>query len=241
MKVHILPGDSLTEKFKETKIEGKIVVCRECFIDGNLQAASLDDFWRVRAKFIKETYGESDESYFETVAAEFCKLETLADGSQINLWFEYELFCQANMWFCLWLLRDKNFEFYRVAPVVRDENDLWKGFSDLSPDDLKKCYKRRLKFTKDDIQFGKELWSAFSGRDFENMKLLSERKSDCFPYLKKVCEAAAEMKSRPKKTLEKIISDGEKDFAKIFKKFIEREGVYGFGDAQVKRILQELY
>jgi hypothetical protein len=240
MKIHVLPGDALAESFRESHIEGEIIICRECLIEGDLKAASLDDFWRVRAEFISQTYSGNVDSYARDVAGEFEKLVKNAEGNEVNLWFEYELFCQVNLWFCLWLLWDKNVRFYRVAPVVRNENDLWKGFGGLSAEELQNCFEQRIEFSKEDVQLGKSLWKAFCFRDFEGLRMLSRRESKCFPYLKEVCEAAIVMKTRPKKALENIISAGETDFGRIFEKFVEAEGVYGFGDAQVKRILQEI-
>ena len=37
----------MVETFKKTNIEGEIIVCRECLIDGDLSAENLEDFWRV--------------------------------------------------------------------------------------------------------------------------------------------------------------------------------------------------
>lgn len=240
MKIHVLPGDALAESFKESGIKGDVVVCRECLIEGDLKAESLDGFWRVRAEFIDGAYGDADNSYFQNVAGEFKKLVKNAEGGEVNLWFEYELFCQVNMWFCLFLLSGKETEIYRVAPAVRSEEDIWKGFGRLEKEDLQKCFKQRIKFTESDILLGKNLWKAYQDKDFDNLRKLSLTDSECFPKLKEVCAAEIEKQTRPKKTLEKIISAGETDFGKIFEQFASVEGVYGFGDAQVKRILQEI-
>ena len=61
-----------------------------------------------------------------------------------------------------------------------------------------------------------------------------------FPYLKQVCRAEIEKKTRPKEVLRKITADEKKDFAEIFSEFSNQAGVYGFGDSQVKRIMQEI-
>ena len=238
MKIHVLPGDSLVETFRKTGIEGEIIVCRECLIDGDCSAENLDDFWRERENYLSVAYPESGDFYRENVKPEFEKLVKVKTGDEVNLWFEYELFCQANMWFCIRLLRDKNASVFRVAPVVRSENDLWKGFGKLSEGDLEKCFAERTEFGSEDITLGANLREAFQNKDFRRLKQLSEAESDCFPYLEQVCQAAIELESRPEKRLQEIVSEGETDFHKIFQKFSETEGVYGFGDAQVKRILQ---
>ena len=128
MRIHALSGDAQVETFNETGIDGDVVVCRECLIEGPVRAANLDDFWRARAEFLDVDF----EAYSAKTVAEFEKLRGLAAGDEVNLWFEYELFCQANMWFCLSLLKDTNADIYRVAPIVREETEIWKGFGSLS-------------------------------------------------------------------------------------------------------------
>jgi hypothetical protein len=241
MSIHVLPGDALAVAFKNANIEGETIICRECLIEGDVKGDELDDFWAARADFIKSSYGEDEYSYVENVVGEFEKLFYLPAGTQVNLWFEYELFCQANMWFCLYLLEEENeSEIYRVAPVVRKEDEIWKGFGGLGSEDLQKCFERRIKFSEEDILLGKSLWEAYRLKDFDKLKQLSRTRSECFPKLEEVCEAEIEKQFRPRETLRKIVSGGETDFGKIFEIFSLTEGVYGFGDLQVKRILREI-
>lgn len=241
MKVfHVLPGDSLVETFKKTNIEGEITVCRECLVEGDLLSKNLNEFWRVRENYLNSVYPKTDNFYRESVKSEFEKLQSVSAGDEINLWFEYELFCQANMWFCLWLLNEKQTEIFRVAPVVRNEDELWKGFGCLEKDALEKCFEQRIKFSDRDVWLGAELWRAYRNKDFDALKALSRAASDSFPYLEQVCEAEIEKNERPKESLRKIISTDETNFNSIFQKFNEIEGVYGFGDLQVKRIYKEI-
>jgi len=241
MKLHVLPGDALAEDFRRTGIGGTIIVCRECLVEGDVKADNLEEFWRVRADFIGETYEEEKAKYLSGVRGEFENLQKLAvKDSEVNLWFEYELFCQVNMWFCLNLLSESEAKIYRVAPVVRHGDDVWKGFGKLDAERLKKCFAERIEFSSEDKQLGADLWKAFQNSDYEALEMLSTSESECFPYLKEVCRAEIEKSSRPQKVLEEIIARGKTDFAEIFPEFSAQAGVYGFGDSQVKRILAEI-
>ena len=241
MNIHVLPGDALTENFNKSRIDGETVVCRECLVEGDVKARNLNDFWNVRADFLKSTYGENKEKYSETVVSEFRKLSNLAAGAEINLWFEYELFCQTNMWFCLDLLSETKADIYRVAPVVGTKENVWDGFGKMNAEDLRECFAGKIKFEKEDITLGANLWKAYQNSDYEKLEQLSQAKSDCFPFLEEVCRAEIEKNSRPKKILRQIVKSGATDFfGEIFPEFSRRAGVYGFGDAQVKRILQEI-
>lgn len=237
MNTHILTGDSLAHTFQGSGIEGDIIVSREALIDGDVSGDALQEFWKTRAAHIKATYGEDEEKYFKDVAAEYEKVFNLSPSDEVYLWFEYDLFCQVNMWFVLHLLNEKGLtEIYRVTPVVRDENDLWKGFGYLPAEDLQKCFDSRVKFTKDDITLGVHLWEAYRKEDLGKLDELSNAESECFPHLKEVCAAEIERKRdmRPQKTLRKIADEGITDFKEVFTRFAETEGIYGFGDLQVK-------
>lgn len=240
MKIHVLPGDSLVDIFRETNIEGEIVVCRECLIDGDVQSENLEDFWRVRENYLMKSYPKEPHFYTENVLSEFKKLIDNTDAEEINLWFEYELFCQTNMWFCLYLLKQTKAKIYRVQPIVRNEKDIWRGFGGLEKADLERCFDARTKFSADDLSLGANLWEAFCRKDFAGLTKLSESEPECFPKLQAVCQAEIEKEERPRKKLSEIISNGETDFDKIFQKFSESEGVYGFGDLQVERIYKEI-
>lgn len=240
MNLHVLPGDALAEKFKDARIDGDVVVCRECLIEGGVKAENIDDFWKIRTEFIKKTYGGNEAKYSETVAAELKKLLNIAPGTEVNLWFEHELFCQTNMWFCLDLLRDTRANVYRVFPLIKDEEKIWDGFGKLKTEDLRECFAQRIKLEVDDITLGSSLWRAYCNSDYAELEKLSEVDSRCFPFLKEVCRAEIEKDFRPKKVLQEIVENGTSDFSEIFQEFSRRAGVYGYGDAQVIRIMREV-
>jgi hypothetical protein len=240
MIIHVLPGDAQVDTFRKTGLEGEIVVCREALVDGDVRSDSLNDLWTVRERFLSENYPESKAGYRQTVVAEFEKLLDLPAGAEVNLWFEYELFCHVNMWFCIWLLRDSRAELFRVAPVTLGAEDVWNGFGGMTSDEMRVCYEKRLKFAAADIALGADLWTAFQNRDHARLKELSETESECFPYLKEACEAEIEKATRPRQVIQTLQQEGVEDLGEMFAAFRERAGVYGFGDDQVKRILNEI-
>ena len=97
MIYNILNGDSLAYSFPDAKIEGDIIVVREGLIDGNLSGNNLQDFWHSRASYM----GLTEAEYHDKIVSEFEKIMNAPDDSEFNLWFEYDLFCQVNMWFVI--------------------------------------------------------------------------------------------------------------------------------------------
>lgn len=238
MIYHVLPGDSLVPEFKKTAIDGDVIVCRECLIVGDVDAETLPEFWEQRARFVLFEYGEDEFEYHDKVADELAKLADLDADDEVNLWFEYELFCSVNMWFCLSLLSETNATVYRVEPAALSEEDRWSGFGKLNAADLQDCFDARTLLTRDDIALGAELWNAYRKNDHDRLKQLSTAASPAFPYLAEVCAAAVEKDTRPAEILAEIEFEGKTDFDEIFAEFTRRAGVFGLGDLQVRRLIE---
>lgn len=243
MQYHVLTGDCLAEQFADTHLEGKIIVSRECLVDGPTQSSSLRDFWEMRADFISESYNASEAEYFTKVAREYEQLLHLPAGSEVYLWFEFDLFCQVNMWFSLWLLRQSNvpLQIFRVFPATRGAHDRWKGFGSMNSPELGQCFENRVLFTEEDIFIGAQLWQAYSQNNMAKLRKLSLNYSPCFLYLTEVCEAQIErLNGRLERTLKSILEEGITDFKEVFNRFFKREGIYGLGDLQVKKLYEQM-
>ncbi|MBA2380119.1 MAG: DUF1835 domain-containing protein [Blastocatellia bacterium] len=240
MIVHVLPGDSLSAQFAEADIAGDIVVFRECLVVGDISGEDLDEFWQLRANFLMLEYGGDPIDYQEGVVYEIERLLELGAGDEVNLWFEYELFCQSNMWFCLDLLKASETEVFRVAPKTPSPDNPWEGFATHNSSDLAVCLDERTKMSPEDRETGVQLWQAFRERDSERLRKLGEFRSPAFPFLKEVCDAAAEIETRPTEIVAELKASGHSDIESIFPEFQKRAGVYGLGDLQVERLLEQL-
>ena len=240
MIYHVLPGDAVAEVFQKTGIEGQVIVCRESFVTGDLDGDDLSEFWDTRANYIDIAYGGDPIDYRETVAQELEKLMDLGPEDEVNLWFEFELFCSVNMWFCLDLLYRSDARIFRVMPVESSPDDVWDGFGKYQPEDLVKCLDARVQFSQEDLQSGSKLWKAFRERDSDMLRHLGDHRSPCFPFLKEVSIAAAEIESQPIEIVRELKTAGFRDIEGLFPEFRKRAGVYGFGDDQVANLMERV-
>lgn len=240
MIYHVLPGDAVAEEFRKTKINGEVIVCRECLAVGDVDADILPEFWEQRARFILSEFGEDEIVYHEKVADELAKLLDLDSEDEVNLWFEYELFCSVNMWFCLWLLSETGAVVFRVEPSVLKAEERWDGFGYLGTADLQKCYGQRVRFSPNEIELGANLWNAFRKGDNERLIELSKTDQNRFPYLAEVVEAAIERHTRPAEIVAEIQFEGKTELDDIFPEFKRRAGVYGYGDLQVQSLIDHM-
>ncbi len=241
-KYHILTGDSLAGTFRRTSIEGTVIVSRECLIDGPVSSDDPEVFWRKRSEYIVDAFDADKSEYYRDVKSEFDKINDINPGDEVNLWFENDLFCQANMWFTISLINKRGLNnVFRVCPLVRTSNK-WEGFGRHTPTDLLHCYDKRHAFAKGDYKLGENLWDAYKSEDIVALAFYSGSLSPCFPYLEEVCKAEMERKrnARPRKVLEDLLAKGYTDFSEIFTQFSQTEGIYGYGDLQVGNMLKEI-
>ena len=246
MVYNILNGDSLAHSFPDTKIEGDIIVVREGLIDGNLSGDNLHDFWQSRAEYM----GLTEVEYHKNVVKEFEKLMNAPDNSEFNLWFEYDLFCQVNMWFVISIINSlsikKNVYAVYTSYLVRTSKQFWNGFGPANSSELTICFADRVPLNNTDLQLGQDLWTAYKSGDLAELIRLAENQSSAFPYLQEVIKAHVDRfpkdgtKGRPERVIEDIIKNISTDFHKVFKEFWNRESIYGFGDIQLKHLYDKV-
>lgn len=244
---HILNGDSLAEQLRATSIQSNYIVCRECLVDISFNPAPGLNFWDSRADYMMEKYQLARADYFRMTVDELKRIEEIPAGAEVCLWFEDDLFCQVNMWFVLSLIPpNANLKLSRVFPTT-PSRDRWRGFAACHGEMLEQSYASRVAFGTPDIALAVQLWNAYLRRDFVRLKELSNTSSPCFRYLPEVCQAhidrfpADGSPGRPERTLREImLKSKQADFADVFREFSNREGIYGFGDLQIRPLYQEL-
>jgi len=244
LRYHILNGDALAEKFPTREMEGKIAVIREAFIEGPVTIDFTNEYWERRKEYIHSTYGEEGD-YKKHFLSQLAIMERIKADDEVYLWFEDDLFCQANMWFAIYfILKKTQPKFFRVFP--EEDKDHWNGFGRADKKELITCFEKRIEFQESDLSLSKKLWEAFVANDSKELKLLSSTSSNCFRFLKDVIEAhigrfpADGSDGRPQQTLIEILNNGKTDFYEIFEEFAKQEGIYGFGDMQVYNMLKEM-
>ncbi len=236
---HILNGDALRVQFPQD-IYGQQIVFREMLMDGPLSASLDEALFVQREKYLSQYDASQEDFYRSYVVPELMRLQQMAAGSKIYLWFEYDLFCQVNMWAAVtWIkITLTDVSFYWAAPKPND----WRGFGALSTDDLSEVYTNaRLLQDRELVLMEKalKLYISQDGdlltqslaqdnwTDYLHTALLAQRQrmpdelGDCAFYVR-VDDLIAKYKTFP-------------DF---FSAFCIEEGQYGLGDLQAKQLYE---
>lgn len=242
--LHILNGDSLADKFPND-IHGEKAIARECLVDGPVKANSLEELWVIREEFLSKNYGSSDgKGYFDNVVPEFEKILTAATNTKVYCWFELDLFCQVNLWFVMHLLEKHKGEVYLVLP---NKADIRFGFAELSEREMEEHYRNARLLTKNERAILGHLWTLYQLNHIDEALTLTKQASYELAFLPDAVQAwkdsipHGEYPGRPKALLIEIMKEFKtEEFRKIFLEFIKRAPIYGFGDLQVKRLLDEI-
>jgi len=240
---HILNGDSLKEQFPKS-IPGERIVTRECLVDGSVKGNTLSEFYQTRAGFIENSYSSStQQDYFEKTVSEFQKMQDIPDDAEINLWFEDDLFCQVNFWFVIHLLvkKNRNYQYFLVRPKSHSRY----SFGRLSEVELLSVYENRIRLSEPEKLA--KLWEAYQTNDTTKLIQIAEQLKEAYPFIAEAVKAHIERipangnLGRPEQTLIQIMEELKTDeFEPVFREFCKREEIYGFGDLQVKRMLDKL-
>jgi len=237
---HILNGDALKSHFPPS-IKGEQIVARECLVDGAVNGESLEELFETRVQFISQHYGATTEEYQEKVVSEFQRIRNIESGTEINLWFEDDLFCQVNMWFVLSLLKGKDNPIFLVRPDVHTRY----GFGGLDEEGLLSIYENRKEMTELDKL--SNFWKTYQSENIDQLLAQAKELRAVYPFMLDAVQAhiaripKGDSLGRPTETLIQIMKDLDtEDFGPIFQAFCERESIYGFGDSQVKRLLRAI-
>ena len=246
--LHITNGNMLTNYLQELDVKGDILTWQEMLCEGpTIPAIDSEAFFELRAEFLKSCYDiEIDTDALKT---ELSKLNDVDSYSEINLWFEYDLFCHINLLGVINLLHQKeiNKPLYLICSGrIKGEKSL-KGLSELSPEQLKSHYKDKILLTQKDIDFAIALWRTYCGKDHNILKPYIVTKSN-FKYMSNCLKAHLERfpdqksgLSRLEANILKIIRENTvKSEHHLLGYALNYQGYYGFGDTQLKRIIKQL-
>lgn len=246
--LHITNGNALTEYLRELNFTETILTWQEMLCEGpTIPAITSREFFDIRTEFLRKSYNiEVDTA---DLNKELSKLDEPDNYSEINLWFEYDLFCHINLIGVINLLHQKEIKkpLYLICSgrVVGEKN--LKGLTELSPNQLQDHYKNKVLLTQEDIDLAIALWRTYCGKDHNIFKPYIIKNSS-FKYLSSCLKSHLQRFPQQKNGLSilednilKIIKDHTiKSKHHLLGYALNYQGYYGFGDKQLIRIIDQL-
>jgi hypothetical protein len=251
--LHILNGDSTRLSFEQTGLDGDIMVWREVLSEGPLEENILSArFWRNREEWIGKAFTEADESYQHKMLDELIKLSGQYD--EINLWFEFDLHCQANLLGVMAYLEQKADlsapPIYLICPGDFPGKNDFRGMGELNAEELEYLYDNiRERLSNEDFAIAGQAWKIYVSQDAEllNTYLASTDFWGSLHFLKPALQAQLkrlQLNERGLNYIEQKLLDiynyGIKTKPEIYLEFWKTEKIYGIGDMEIDIYLSRL-
>jgi hypothetical protein len=248
--LHILNGDSTAHSFEDTGLDGDILVWREILSQGPLlEDISSGAFWKLREEWLSQTFGAKTDNFVE-------QLEKLSEPyDEINLWFEFDLHCQANLLGVMMMLTKRTDlsppAIYLICPDEYPGKENFKGMGELNGEELEYLYDNiRMQLSEVDFYVAGIAWKLYvSGNDtalekwlrtntfWGNLSLL---KPALEAHLNRVRTNEGGLNAIEQKLLD-IYNSGIKAKPEIYGAFWQTEKIYGMGDLEVDIYLNKLF
>ena len=247
--LHITNGDVTTSVLENLNLSGKIITWREMLCEGKtLRDVGSESFWKSRFDFFSKKYKVTKEQFISLTVREFKNLCQQKIQEEIVLWFEYDLFCQINMIAVIsWLKKHrKGVQISLVCSGKEDDTNKMYGLSELPSERLLTLFEQRTILTKDDIEYADYLWQLYCADS--PMQLQHIQDSPTFPYLKDAIKAHLlrfptiknGLNAIENKILEEVATHEFENHHKLVAQLLKDQDVYGFGDVQYYRKIEEL-
>ena len=251
--LHILNGDATLKSFEDTGLEGDTMVWRGILSEGPLEERiASGSFWKNRLDWVCKTFGDTPESYQEKMLDQLTLLSQQYD--EINLWFEFDLHCQANLIGVMTYLKQKTDlsapAIYLICPDSYPGKDEFSGMGELTGDELEYLYDNiRLPLSGLDFIIAEEAWSIYVRRNKKRLADYIDHNNywGSLHSLKPALEAELTrlrlndngLNAVEQKLLD-IYKSGIVTQPEIYSKFWETEKIYGMGDKEIDLYLNKL-
>lgn len=240
--LHITNGDSFATVLAAAGVDGTIVPWREALSQGPPPSAEGDAGGaEKRAVFLADEYRVGIEGSRNQLLEMEQMLEKADQWGEIVLWFDRDLFCQANMMFLLARL-------FRVAPervscIQSPERNLVES----STAELRSLFSERVDVGTVDLESGARAWEMWSSSDPRGIERYIEQPGGSLPYLSAALRLHLQRFPSTENGLGAIeqwlleqIDAGENRFGPLFSRFSTEQSGYGMGDWQIWRTLERL-
>lgn len=246
--LHITNGTVLTERLKVLQFKGDFLTWHEMLCEGPTDLlVDSDDFIEKREQFLSLYYNL--EYKRDAFKSEIDKLNHLDHYSEIVLWFEYDLFCHINLIAIIYQLLAKN----NTTPVslvcsgrVENEKGL-KAIGELKSFQLKKHFKNRVILHDTDLQLAKTCWEIYNSENHNDFKPLIvtsssfEYLTNCLKaHLRRFPDSRSGLSTLEFNILKLVKNNSIRSLHHLLGYALHYQGFYGFGDIQLKRIIDKL-
>jgi hypothetical protein len=242
--LHITNGDTSAARLEAAAIEGTIVPWREALSEGPAPSLAAGAEWiETRATFLSNGYRVGFEGVHRQLTELEGRLSSAHESDEIVLWFDQDLFCQANFLYLLARLALDEKGSTKISRVYSSEREIGR----MSSVEIASLLETRIPITREDLDLGVRGWQVFSSPDPRLIETFLAEPTGRLPHLNEALRLHLERFPSTFNGLGTIdqwllerIAEGERSFVQLFSRFTAEKAGYGLGDWQIWRTLEHL-
>lgn len=249
--LHILNGEGTAGSFRNSSLSGTAMVWNEALCEGPVTyRSSLDTMLATRLPFLLKNLQAEKHPHIERFRMEWIKWENLGNYSEVVLWFEYDLFCQANLLFIchhLYHHTPSDLTISLVSPSHHPEVSHFRGMGQLNAQQLEGLFPDRIVLSYSDLAYADKVWEAWAKGDLKSVFHLSKVAPPNWPHLQSAIRAMLEELpdvedglSATERLIVSHLESGPKKPGELFRYFLDQRDVLGFGDVQFFNVVDGL-
>lgn len=251
--LHVLNGTSTLHGFEQTGLEGDTMVWHEVLSEGPVEEnIASADFWKKRGEWICKTFGEDLYEYISKVEEPLSQL--YEPYREINLWFEFDLHCQANMLGVIEMLSKHTDlsepDIFLICPDSFPGMDNFRGMGELNGHQLEYLFDNiRVQLGEPDFVIAAEAWQVYATYNADKLEYylnqnnywanLHALKPALQAHLKRLKVNENGLNYVEQKLLD-IYKSGKTDKHDIYQTFWREDKIYGMGDLEINIYLKRL-
>lgn len=168
--LHLVNGDAAAGVLARSGLPGETAVWRDILVEGPVAGGAVAPAAMPgRVAYLAERLAIDPDGYRRVSDEQEAALARAADHDEVVLWFEQDLFCAVNLWYCLARLA--------VRPPARlslifPETAAVRGLGATAPGDLAALFATRRLLGADVVAAGGAAWAAYASPEPAAMERL---------------------------------------------------------------------
>ena len=185
--LHVTNGDGVAQPLRQTSLGGDALSWQDVLHEGPVPAGPRRALLKMRADFLAASGGGRSKTIRAGLEQrDRTLLDALAQGRQVILWFEHDLFDQLQLIDALSLVAGAGVDAASVELIVVDSfpgRPRFRGLGELNPPELESLWPQRTPATSGMVAAAVEAWDAVRAPDPVALAELAELGSPELPFL----------------------------------------------------------
>src|SRR2546425_2526196 len=232
--IHLVGGESALGTLKETSVPGEKFSIDDILMEGPvLDGLRSESSWNARADYLDRYFSIPKFAYLSGNAERNRVLHESLLHEEIVLWFEFDLFCQANLLYFLDWYASRDLGQTRltlICPETVPGRARFRGLGELRTDELESLFPERSEITADQKRLAQLAWQAYGSNDPRAIEAFLQSSASALPLLAPALRAHLErfpsiangLGILGQKTLE-ILVQQPADFHEVFRRLLPCE------------------